>query len=299
VGQFGGVTAGAAAVKCRPPEPRRFCNSLSSRRLKRRPPIVPPPQPPPPSPHAPTSASPAPNRSKCPHPHPPGPMASALSTATFGESLCAVGRGLVLCQRALRRLWLRALGPTIVWTMHTCCAAVVGCGTITTTRSLAPPLPDAHPQQPRTQPAHSQLLACPAAVCNRRHTSPGFPRIGARREMKTALEKHWAGKLTQAELLEVAHATQAHVSCGWRVVGLAAAARSAHAPPLTQHHGTYTHAHTPRTSPRRTGSSRLTPALSASASTAPCTTRWVRGGVKLRTVGVRVCACVCGWWWWW
>jgi hypothetical protein len=41
----------------------------------------------------------------------------------------------------------------------------------------------------------------------------GFPRIGAKREIKVALEKYWAGKLSQAELIEVSNATQAQVRC--------------------------------------------------------------------------------------
>lgn len=32
----------------------------------------------------------------------------------------------------------------------------------------------------------------------------GFPRIGARRELKSALEAHWAGELDEAGLLEAA-----------------------------------------------------------------------------------------------
>lgn len=37
----------------------------------------------------------------------------------------------------------------------------------------------------------------------------GFPRIGAKREMKNALEKYWSGKISQAELIDVSHTVQA------------------------------------------------------------------------------------------
>lgn len=38
----------------------------------------------------------------------------------------------------------------------------------------------------------------------------GFPRIGAKREMKTALESYWAGKIKQEQLLDTCHAVQAN-----------------------------------------------------------------------------------------
>ena len=44
---------------------------------------------------------------------------------------------------------------------------------------------------------------------------PGFPRIGARRELKTALERHWRGELSAAELEATGRALRArHRSCG-------------------------------------------------------------------------------------
>jgi hypothetical protein len=55
----------------------------------------------------------------------------------------------------------------------------------------------------------TSLLLCVAVPPFSPH-SAGFPRIGAKRQMKFALEKYWSGKLSQAELLDVAHGTQAN-----------------------------------------------------------------------------------------
>ena len=40
-------------------------------------------------------------------------------------------------------------------------------------------------------------------------TSLGFPRIGRRRELKSALEAHWAGELSEAGLQEAARLLRA------------------------------------------------------------------------------------------
>lgn len=50
------------------------------------------------------------------------------------------------------------------------------------------------------------MILTPSAVVL--SITAGFPRIGGKREMKVALEKYWAGKLRQDELLEVSHAVQ-------------------------------------------------------------------------------------------
>jgi 5-methyltetrahydropteroyltriglutamate--homocysteine methyltransferase len=42
----------------------------------------------------------------------------------------------------------------------------------------------------------------------------GFPRMGPNRELKFALEKHWKGKIDQAELLQVAQTVE---ELGWKV----------------------------------------------------------------------------------
>lgn len=39
--------------------------------------------------------------------------------------------------------------------------------------------------------------------------SPGFPRIGPKREIKAALEAYWSGKLSQPELLSISAEVQA------------------------------------------------------------------------------------------
>jgi hypothetical protein len=49
---------------------------------------------------------------------------------------------------------------------------------------------------------HHPSLSCPSFPA-------GFPRIGAKREIKTALEAYWSGKLTQPELLSIAADVQA------------------------------------------------------------------------------------------
>jgi 5-methyltetrahydropteroyltriglutamate--homocysteine methyltransferase len=36
----------------------------------------------------------------------------------------------------------------------------------------------------------------------------GFPRMGANRELKFALEKHWKGLITEDELMKVSHAVE-------------------------------------------------------------------------------------------
>jgi len=48
----------------------------------------------------------------------------------------------------------------------------------------------------------------------------GFPRIGPRRELKTALESHWAGKTTQADLLDAAEGLRAAAWVRQRGLGL-------------------------------------------------------------------------------
>ncbi|KAF8070897.1 5-methyltetrahydropteroyltriglutamate--homocysteine methyltransferase [Scenedesmus sp. PABB004] len=61
---------------------------------------------------------------------------------------------------------------------------------------------------PAPQPSHTR-----GAMATLSSATFGFPRIGPKREMKAALEAHWAGKLTAPQLLDVAHAVQA---ADWR-----------------------------------------------------------------------------------
>jgi len=48
----------------------------------------------------------------------------------------------------------------------------------------------------------------------------GFPRIGPRRDLKTALEAHWAGKTTEGQLLEAAEGLRATAWVRQRALGL-------------------------------------------------------------------------------
>ena len=48
----------------------------------------------------------------------------------------------------------------------------------------------------------------------------GFPRIGPRRDLKTALEAHWASKTTEGQLLEAAEGLRAAAWARQRALGL-------------------------------------------------------------------------------
>src|SRR6202008_686238 len=48
----------------------------------------------------------------------------------------------------------------------------------------------------------------------------GFPRIGPRRELKHALEQHWAGKLDAAELRDAALGLRTATWTGQRALGV-------------------------------------------------------------------------------
>src|SRR6202008_5045518 len=67
----------------------------------------------------------------------------------------------------------------------------------------------------RRRGARGRVRGVPVIV-----SSLGFPRIGPRRELKHALERHWAGKLDAAELRDAALGLRTATWTGQRALGV-------------------------------------------------------------------------------